>query len=343
MLPRESGRVYRTTQQDVSPHTPSLLIVIPPDTSQASNRLMGIADETTPNVGGVLSEHPCPTGLTLKELEALIPHEYGPLTSWTALKLFCEYGVIDLPHPDRPGQQLKIVDPIAEELVHDTIVLLWEKAKGEKVVLNDTSHVRRWLKGALKIALRQWTQQGAREYERRAYAVAIEDEEQDPVCPEVIELWDVQNHGSFWRTVEEGPNRVDIHGSSAHSAHEKAVRDELTAALKRLPRDIWNVVYRVFVDDVSWLEVSASLNVDRPTLEREVQRRLRTLKPYIPSYQPSHQPVRRDTRRARKSFHCPLCETVVQRKPKSFGLVCTGCGVGIPKDQFAIRYFYRHV
>jgi DNA-directed RNA polymerase specialized sigma24 family protein len=334
-LPR---RVRRAARHDVRTDDSSPFSLT--TSNQASHKPIGIAVGVTPNFDGVLTEDPGQSRLAPEKLEAILAQEYRPLTPWVAKKLRVEYGVRDLPRPDLPGQRLQIVAPIADELVHDTIVDLWIKTTQKEIELKSKTDVRRWLKGALKISLRRWAQHEAREYEGRVYSVPIDDEQHDPMCGEVTEPWDTQNKGTLWRKIEEVFDRLD---GDCPSTHQKKVpSDEVNAAVKHLPGDMQKLVDQVYMENMSWQEASASLNVERRILEREVQQWLHTLRPHILSYQPSRRPVREDTRRVRKSFHCPVCETKVKRKKGQYGAACTGCGIGIPKDQFAIKYSYRH-
>ena len=302
-----------------------------------------ISTVANPNSDGVFPGEPSPTGLTLEEVEEILAQEYRPLTPWVATKLRFQYGVRDLPDPSVPGQKWQIVAPIAEELVHDTIVDLWIKTKEKKVEIKNKTHLRRWLMRALKISLLRWAQHDAREYERRVFSVPIKDEEHDPECSEVTEPWDRQDKYALWWKEELFDSLRDKSDSPLdHSQQKQVPSDELNAAMKHLPGDIRKVVNQVYRENVCWQEASASLNIESRMLQREVQRWLRAQRPNIPSYQPSQQPAREDARRVRKSFHCPVCETKVKRKKGQSGAVCSGCGIGIHKDQFAIQYSYRH-
>ena len=286
---------------------------------QKPDKPIAISLIPTLKADGIVPEELSQTGLTLGKFEEILVEEYGPLNPWVSNKLRLDYGVRDLPVPGFV-RKLQIVAPIAEELVHDTIVELWEKKKENKVELNDKGHVRGWLKGALKIALRRWAQQEAREYEGRVYSAPMEGEEQDPMGPEVIEPWDAQNKGTLWRKIEEEFDRADGDCPSAHFDQKSIPTDDVKAALKCLPNDILKLVNQVYRENVSWKEASASRNIESRILEREVQQWLHSLRPQIPSYQPSRQSVREDTRRARKSFHCPVCET--HGKPEEGALRC---------------------
>ena len=302
-----------------------------------------ISTVANPNSDGVFPQDESQAGLTPEELEGTLAQQYRALIPWTAKKLRIDYGVRDL-KMSRSPELLQIVEPIAEELVHDTIVELWIKIKKKRVELHNEPDIHRWLRGALKISLRRWAQDEARMYERRVYCVPIEDEQEVLMCSEVTEPWDTQDKGTLWQTLEEVFDRLlrENDCPSAPSHQEKVTSDELTAAMKYLPSDIQKVVHQVYTENVPWQEASASLNIESRMLQREVQRWLHTVRSYISSYQPSQQPAREDTRRVRKSFHCPVCETKVKRKKGQSGAVCSGCGIGIHKDQFAIKYSYRH-
>ncbi|MEO7862851.1 MAG: hypothetical protein ABIU05_20925 [Nitrospirales bacterium] len=277
-----------------------------------------------------ISSEDLQTDLSLEEVEEILIKEYGPLTPWVSRKLYCDYGVRNLP-------KLMMIAPIAEELVHNTIVELWEKKKEKQVKLNDKGHVQNWLKRALKIALYRWAQNMARELERGVYSIAIDEDEYD-LDGEITEAWDaLKKSATLWGKTEEVFDRPD--GDDPSSQKDT---DELKAALEHLPCDMRKLVNQVYGESMSWQEASATLNVDRRSLEREVQRSLHTLRPHLSSYQPSRGPVRKDTRRMRKSFHCPVCETTVKRKKGRDGAVCSGCGIGIHKDQFVHQYSFRH-
>ncbi len=306
-----------------------------------SDNPIEISVDALPDSIGVQLKNPCPNQLTLEELEAIIPQEYSLLTPWTARKLCLDYGVCDLRNPDLPGgPHLQIVAPIADELVHDTIVLLWEKAKGQTVELSNASHVRGWLKKALKFALLQWAQEGAREYERRVYSVEAKDEEQDSIDAEIIEFWDADNRESVWHKIELVFDRAIGDCPSAPSEQEQTVSNEVDAALQLLPHGLQKLINQAYREQVSWRDAGVPVDIEGQTLEREMHRWLRTLRPYIPSYQLSKRWVR-DTRRARKSFHCPICDMPVRRQKGNNGGGCTRCQMRIHEDQFAIKYFYH--
>jgi len=289
---------------------------------------------------GSPSEDLSPTHLSLEEVEEILIKEYGPLIPWVSWKLRSDYGVWDLPHPDS-GSKLLMVAPIAEELVHDTIVVLWEKKRETKVELHDKGHVRNWLKKALKIALLKWAQNRARAFERNVYSSEIDEDEYD-LSGGSIEAWDAQNNGTLWRTIEEVLEKVFDQPDGDYPSVGKVTTDELKAALKHLPSDMRKLVNHVYGENMSWQEASVALNIERRMLQREVQQCLHTLRPHITGYQPKRRPGSEDTRRKRKSLHCPVCETKVTRKKKSSGAVCSGCGIAIHKDQFAVQYSYRH-
>ena len=340
MIRSKSTRAYRTTQHDNRQARPSPLVESQPLSNLALLTSVGSTIAVPENSGGVLGENPSSTGLTLEELEAIISDEYGPLTPWTSRKLCLDYGVRDLPNPDLPGRpHLKMVAPIAEELVHDTIVRLWEKAKGKTVELNNADHVRGWLKKALKFALLQWVQSGVREYEKRVYSIKTKDEEEDPIDAEILELWDTDKKESVWHQRESVFDRAIGNYPSGPSEPEQAVSTEVNTALQLLPRGLQKLINQVYREQVSWKEAGAPLDIEGKTLALEVQRWLHTLRRYVPSYRLSKRWIR-DTRRARKSFHCPLCDILFKGKARN-GTVCPGCGVGIPKELVAVQYSYH--
>ena len=334
MIHSESRRVSQAIRQDVRQDPPSLLFESKPPSHPAPLTPMNIASPEPPPSDGALAKNPYLERLTLEEIEAILPDEYIPLTQWTAKKLALDYGVRDL-------GKLQIVDPIAEELVHDTIVRLWEKAKAKTLELSNASHIRGWLINALKRALLRWVQKRAREHEKHVYFSEIEKEEQDRSNPEIIEPWEVDNKKSVRHREEAVFEQTIDDSASAPAEQEQAVLNELKAALEDLPRDIQKLIFQVYRDQVSWREAGAVLNVDGKALERETLRWLYILRPHIPSYQPSPRPSRQDTRRVRKSFICPVCDTPVKRQKGNNGGGCTRCEMRIHKDQFAIQYSYH--
>src|SRR5689334_202115 len=110
MIHSESRGIYQTIQRDVRQDTPSLLIESKRSSDQAPLTPKNIAPQEPLHSDGALLENPFLERLTLEGLEAIIPDEYDPLTSWTAWKLCLDYGVRDLPHPSLPDvPHLKIV------------------------------------------------------------------------------------------------------------------------------------------------------------------------------------------------------------------------------------------
>ncbi|MDR4469064.1 MAG: hypothetical protein MRJ68_12350 [Nitrospira sp.] len=325
-------RGSRITRPRVRRDHPALALGGKPKFTHSSHESFILTATASLHSDRALAEARYPIRLTQKELGDILDLEYRPLLTRLHGILFREYGI----------REFGLKARIAEELAQDVMVALWEKAN--VLAFTNQEGVRHWLEEAARLSSRRWRQERARQYEKHVYPLPGGDEEHDPLCPKVTDAWDRPTKVSIWCVLEILYDRLHrlIDGPLQRADSWNAVDNELKMALTYLPANIRNIAAQVYSENVTWREMANRLDVDERVLHREVERYLRTLRTRIPSYQPSLRPVRKNTRRVRKSFHCPVCDTPLTWIKGSHGAVCTGCGIGIHKALFAIRESYHH-